>query len=62
MRTLHPLYPIIFARQRGTFSGAIPRPYALNPKKEGQIAKFIKDWKSAFDAGVKTGEPLKAKF
>ena len=62
MRTLYPLPPIIFARQRGTFSGAIPGPYALNPKKEGQIAKVIEDGRSAFDPGVKIGEQLTAKF
>ena len=62
MRTLYPLYLIVFAQQRGTFSGAIPRPYTLNPAKEGQIAQVVEDGKSAYDAGVKIGGQLKAKL
>ncbi|MDT1061919.1 hypothetical protein RM190_08630 [Paracoccus sp. CPCC 101403] len=58
MRTLYPLYLIIFAQQRGTFSGAIPRPYTLDPKKEGQIIEMVENGKSAFDAGKKIGEAI----
>lgn len=37
MTTLLPLYMIIFAQQRGTFSGAIPRPLTVSPSKERAI-------------------------
>jgi len=59
MRTLDPLHLIIFAQQRGTFSGAIPRRYTLNPAQEGQIAQVVEDGTSALEAGVKIGEHLK---
>lgn len=59
MRTLYPLYLIVFAQQRGTFNGAIPRPYTLNPKKEGQILEVVENGKAAFKAGKKIGEAIR---
>lgn len=59
MRTLYPVYLLIFAQQRGTFSGAVPRPYTIDPAREKQIARVVEDGKSAFDAGRKIGEALR---
>lgn len=59
MQKLYPLYLIIFAQQRGTFSGAMPRPYTIDPAKEKEIAKVIEDGKSAFEAGKAYGQTLK---
>ncbi|MBM3604289.1 MAG: hypothetical protein FJX25_05905 [Alphaproteobacteria bacterium] len=61
MQTLLPLYLLIFAQQRGTFSGATPRPYTTSPEKERQIIRVIEDGKSAFEAGRAFGERLKAR-
>lgn len=61
MQTLLPLYLLIFAQQRGTFSGAVPRPYTANPEKERQIIQVIEHGKSAFEAGKAFGERLKAR-
>lgn len=59
MQTLLPLYMLIFAQQRGTFSGAQPRPYTTSPEKERQIVRVIEDGKSAFEAGKAFAERLK---
>lgn len=48
MQRLYPLYLLIFAQQRGTFGGAMPRPYTIDPAKERQVVKVIDDGKSAF--------------
>lgn len=61
MQTLLPLYLLIFAQQRGTFSGATPRPYTASPSKEREIIRVIEDGKSAFEAGKAFGERLKSK-
>lgn len=61
MQTLLPLYLVIFAQQRGTFTGAIPRPYTTSPAKEREIIQVIQDGKSAFEAGKAFGERLKAR-
>ncbi len=61
MQTLLPLYMLIFAQQRGTFSGAVPRPYTANPETERKIIQVIEDGKSAFEAGKAFGERLKAR-
>ena len=59
MMTMAPVYALIVAQQRAGLGGGIPRPYTLNPAKEGQIAQVVENGKSAFDAGVKIGEALK---
>lgn len=56
---LTPLWTLIFAQQRGTFSGAIPRPYTLDPKKEKVIVDAVENGKSAFEAGKAIGAALK---
>lgn len=55
MQTLLPLYMLIFAQQRGTFSGAVPRPYTANPETERKVIQVIEDGKSAFEAGMPSG-------
>lgn len=59
MQTLLPIYLVIFAQQRGTFSGAIPRPYTASPAKERAVVQVIEDGKSAFEAGKAFGKRLK---
>ncbi|MCG6111345.1 MAG: hypothetical protein MEQ74_04040 [Paracoccus sp.] len=59
MQTLLPLYLVIFAQQRGTFSGAIPRPYTASPTKERAVIQTIEDGKSAFEAGKAFAERLR---
>ncbi|MFN3313500.1 MAG: hypothetical protein ACK46Q_08545 [Hyphomonas sp.] len=59
MQTLLPLYLVVFAQQRGTFSGAIPRPYTASPSKERALIQTIEDGKSAFEAGKAFGERLR---
>ena len=59
MQTLLPLYLVIFAQQRGTFNGAIPRPYTTSPAKERELMRTIEDGKSAFEAGKAFGERLR---
>ena len=59
MRALYPLYLLIFAQQRGTFSGATPRPYTIDPAKERAIVQMVEDGKAAFEAGKMIGEGLK---
>lgn len=59
MQTLYPLYLLIFAQQRGTFSGKIPQPYTIDPEKERTVIKVVEDGKSAFEAGKAFGEALK---
>lgn len=56
MQTLYPLYLIVFAQQRGMFSGKIPRPYTISPEKEKTVTTLIENGKEIFDAGVKIGE------
>lgn len=53
-----PLYTFIVMWQRSGTAG-IPRPYTLNPAKEGQIIEVVEDGKSAFEAGKKIGEAIK---
>ena len=58
MQKLSPLYILIFAQQRGTFSGAIPRPYTIDLTKENAVTQAIEDGKSAFEAGKALGRSL----
>ncbi|MGA0617710.1 hypothetical protein [Paracoccus sp. KR1-242] len=59
MIALAPIYALIVAQQRAGLGGGIPRPYTLNPAKEGQIAQAVEDGRSAIDAGVKIGEAIR---
>lgn len=61
MQTLYPLYLVVFMQQRGSFSGAIPRPYTASPAKERALVQTIEDGKSAFEAGRAFAERLKAR-
>lgn len=58
MRTLYPLYLLIFAQQRGTFSGALPRPYTIDPAKEKAVVQAVENGKTAFEVGKRLGESL----
>lgn len=59
MRTLYPLYLLIFAQQRGTFNGALPRPYTIDPAKEKLVVEAVKNGKSAFEMGKAIGAAIK---
>lgn len=59
MRTLYPLYLLIFAQQRGTFSGKIPRPYTADATKEATVEMAIQNGKSAFEMGKTIGKSLR---
>lgn len=59
MRGVAPIYLLIFAQQRGAFSGAIPRPYTLDPEKEKAIARTVENGKDVFDAGYRMGAQIK---
>lgn len=58
MRTLYPLYLLIFAQQRGTFSGAIPRPYTVDQAKETAVVQAVENGKSAFEMGKAIGKSI----
>ena len=59
MQRLAPLYLLIFAQQRGTFSGKLPRPYTADPKVERAVVEAVENGKSAFEAGKRLGKALK---
>lgn len=59
MQTLYPLYLLVFAQQRGTFSGAIPRPYTADASKEQIVVRAIENGKTAFEAGKAIGKAIK---
>lgn len=51
-----PVFGLIIAQQRG----GLARPYTMNPAKEKAISEVVEDGKSAFEAGKKIGEAIKA--
>jgi len=59
IRKLTPLYLLLFAYNRGTFTGQIPRPYVLTPTKEKQVAAVVENGLEAFKEGQKIGKLLK---
>lgn len=59
MQRLAPLYLLIFAQQRGTFSGKLPRPYTADPAVEKAVVQAVENGKTAFEAGKAIGNSIK---
>ena len=59
IQKLSPLYLFLFAWQRGTFSGKLPRPYTADKGKADTVIRAVENGKTAFETGKEIGKLAK---